>query len=95
MTRPLSTTVVAAALAAVITAPGCAWLRPACEPLRVPVYVEVVKPVVQPIPDELLEPHPEYTGPLRDCPDIAQSNLDELRSCNADKLLIQDRNRVN
>lgn len=81
-------------VAVVTVTSGCAWLRPTCEPLRVPVYIEVEKPVIQPIPSELLQEHPEHTGSLRDCPDIAQSNLDELRACNKDKSLIRDRNRV-
>lgn len=71
---------------------GCATApRSVCEPIRVPVTVERERVTVEPVPPALLRMHPEWTGPLRRCPEIAQSNLTELRACNADKRLIRER----
>ena len=76
------------ALAAILT--GCAS-KPICEPVRIPVEVEVIRNVVQPVPPELLRQHPVETGPLSRCPQIAQMRGDELRRCNSDKALIRER----
>lgn len=64
--------------------------RPVCEPVRIPVEVEVIRNVVQPVPAELLRQHPVETGPLSRCPQIAAARGDELRACNRDKALIRE-----
>lgn len=68
---------------------ACATQR-TCEPIRVPVPVELPpRSVVQPIADALLRDHIEAVGPLSSCPDIAQHNLTELRACKDDKAAIR------
>jgi len=70
---------------------GCSrWCKP--EIIRVPVEVERVRIVVEPIPAELLREHPADEAPgsqLHRCPEIARARLVELRACNADKAAIR------
>ena len=64
-----------------------------CKPelVRVPVEVEVERRVVEPIPPELLQPHPVATGQLSECPDVARARRAELEQCNADKAALRAR----
>lgn len=55
-----------------------------------PVPVEVVRNVVQPIPAELLQPHPVSTGPLAECPRVASERKAEIEKCNADKAALRE-----
>lgn len=73
-----------------------AALAGCCKPqlIRVPVQVETVRPVVEPIPAELLRLHPAEDVPaseLHRCPEIARQRLDELRACNDDKRALRAR----
>jgi hypothetical protein len=76
---------------ALLAVSGCSrWCKP--EIIRVPVEVERVRIVVEPIPAELLRDHPADAAPadqLHACPDIARQRLHELRRCNADKAAIR------
>lgn len=54
-------------------------------PVDRPVYIERVRNVVQPIPAELLQPHPIAVGPLSQCLDVAAQRRKEIEACNADK----------
>lgn len=67
-----------------------------CTPDVVRVPVEVVRhvPVIEPVPDELLQLHPadEAAGRELDrCPDIARERLAEIRICNDHKRAIRAR----
>lgn len=67
-----------------------------CKPelIRVPVEVETVRTVIEPIPAELLRLHPADDAPaseLHRCPEIARQRLDELRACNDDKRALRAR----
>jgi hypothetical protein len=84
----------AASLAlALLAVAGCSrWCKP--EIVRVPVEVERVRTVIEPIPAELLRPHPAEDAPaseLHRCPEIARQRLDELRKCNEDKEALRGR----
>lgn len=73
-----------------VTLAGC------CKPeiIRVPVEIETVRTVIEPIPAELLRLHPaEEASPadLHRCPEIARQRLDELRACNDDKRALRER----
>lgn len=46
--------------------------------------------VTQPIPPELLRPHPIATGPLSQCPDVAAARKAEIEACNADKEALRE-----
>lgn len=54
-----------------------------------PVPVEVVRNVVQPVPESLLQPHPIYEGGLAECPFVAAARAEQIKRCNADKAAIQ------
>jgi len=54
-----------------------------------PVYIDRVQQVVQPIPAELLQPHPIAEGLPSQCPSIAAQRRAELDACNADKAAIR------
>jgi hypothetical protein len=75
---------------ALLAVAGCSrWCKP--EIIRVPVEVERVRTVVEPIPAELLRHHPVATGDLAHCPQVAAQRRAELEACNTDKRAIKDR----
>lgn len=79
----------AVVLAGALLLAACATQR-TCEPIRVPVPVpQPPRVVIQPIEPALLRAHPEATGALRDCPDIARHNLEAVRACNHDKATLR------
>ena len=61
------------------------------EPLVItrPVYIDRPRNVVQPIPAELLQPHPIAEGQPSQCPSIAAQRRAALDACNADKAAIR------
>lgn len=61
------------------------------EPLVItrPVYIDRPRNVVQPIPAELLQPHPIAEGLPSQCPSIAAQRRAELEACNSDKAAIR------
>ena len=84
--------VVAAAVRAVVVAAAVSVLA-ACTPdplvITRPVYIDRVQQVVEPIPAELLQPHPIAEGLPSQCPSIAAQRRAELEACNADKAAIR------
>lgn len=90
MQAALRTALSVAIVVASLALAGCArWCKP--EIVRVPVEVERVRIVVEPVPAELLRQHPVATGDLAHCPQVAAQRRAELDACNADKQAIKDR----
>jgi hypothetical protein len=70
---------------------ACARVCPV-RTVEVPVPVQEIVRVVEPVPPGLLAEHPAEEAPaaqLHVCPDIARQRLHELRRCNADKAAIR------